>query len=487
MKRTISRLIACVVPCALMLGPGALAAPGDWDRSFGQSGQLPFELPGLTISVHDWLPQPDGRIVIAGHTTNVPAVLENSEIVVARFNTNGTLDTSFDGDGYVLFDFQGFGEVGLERQSDGKFLIVSQTPNDNEARLARLNVDGSRDNGYGTLGEVTVSVPGSTASFNPMLKLAPDGAALVVGQFDAGAALPPTSVVARRVTSTGTVDAAYGTGGIATLQGTDYLIPGEIDVGADGAILIGGTIGPFNNAVPFVGRINAAGQPAATFGTGGVVVLPFLNGEGYVTSVAAAANGKALVAGVRDDSNSRTTPFIARFNVDGSPDPAFGSSGRIIPAEGEIDSILVESDGKVVAAGTFNGPPNPAFLARYNVDGSPDLAFGSRGISRTDFTTGTVQMSATLRHLRRLADGSYSAIAQTYHLRTGPSRWRIFSPRAPAPACSESARNTKPRLFPFPRNRPRKNSSSIAPAEPKERSACSTAPCPTRPLPGGTS
>ena len=424
MERLIPRLIACLLPYALWAGSQAQAAPGDWDRSYGQNGRLSFEIPGVTFTVHDWLQQPDGRIVIVGHTTNSAAFNENSELIVARFNANGTPDTSFDGDGHVRFEFVSStaGATNLERQSDGKLLVVGQAGIAyNEARLLRLNVDGSRDVNYGNGGEVSIRYPTSTTILNPMVKLAPDGAAILVGRFLANASNPLSeSVVATRVTSAGTIDASFGTAGNAFLQGSSNLFPEAVSIGADGSIVVGGAIGPYNNASPFIGRLMSTGQPAS-FGTGGVVIVPFLTGEGAISSLVVTANGQVVAAGIRHDNYGNALAFVARFNGDGTLDPTFGSAGRIVSAASGIASILVESDGKIVVAGGVNEQASSAFLARYNNDGSPDVAFGSRGISRTDFGTGTIVSSSLLRLVKRNADGSYSALVELFSYPSSPS------------------------------------------------------------------
>src|SRR4249920_126601 len=105
MKQLIPRLIACSLPYAFWACSPADAAPGDWDRSFGQNGQISFEIPGITFTVRDWLQQPDGKIVIVGRNTTGQSGSESAEIIVARFDANGSLDTSFDGDGHAHFTF----------------------------------------------------------------------------------------------------------------------------------------------------------------------------------------------------------------------------------------------------------------------------------------------------------------------------------------------------------------------------------------------
>src|SRR5688572_6430925 len=391
------RPVAAVLLCA-SFATGVGAAPGDWDRSFAQSGRIALDLPGQPITIRSWELQPDGKIVVAGHTATefYPGIfLENSEFIVARFTTSGVPDPGFDADGYVTFHFgtDTIGTIDLERQSDGKLLVVGQAgvPSNlggnttDRARLLRLNTDGSRDSTYGPNGEVLLSFANSNF-MNPTLKLTANGSAVVCGDFNVNDSTEPGGVGLVRVTAAGQLDGAFGTGGLAVFRGSDDLSPYKFAIAADGSIVVGGTMGPYTDYVPIVGRVTPAGQADATFGTGGLLVLPLLQGKGWITAVTPTADGRILVAGRRNDANGSELPFIARLRHNGTMDTTFGSSGRIIPAASHLNSLTVEPDGRIVAAGgSANGQETPSFLARYNTDGSPDLNFGVRGIANTDF------------------------------------------------------------------------------------------------------
>src|SRR5688572_9772452 len=118
MRRPTTGWSAGALSCAVGASTAVQLAPEVRDRFYAQNGRLNFEIPGVTFTVRDWVQQPDGRIVIVGHTTTGHSFSENREIIVARFSTNGTPDASFDSDGYVVFDFGGSaygGTVNLAR------------------------------------------------------------------------------------------------------------------------------------------------------------------------------------------------------------------------------------------------------------------------------------------------------------------------------------------------------------------------------------
>ena len=100
MSKLMRRIAARLLLCALFVTHGAIAATGDWDLSFGTDGRLPLTIPGVDFSVRHWERQSDGKIVIVGHTLEPTFFGESNEYIIARFNANGTPDSSFDLDGY---------------------------------------------------------------------------------------------------------------------------------------------------------------------------------------------------------------------------------------------------------------------------------------------------------------------------------------------------------------------------------------------------
>src|SRR4051812_36300785 len=142
---------------------GAATAPpgraGSLDTTFGSGGISTLSVPGMTLSpLTHVLVQPDGKLVIGGVQTNLAG-----SIVVARFNANGTLDTSFGGgNGYVkpglgsssLDAISGWGVSGLRRgdlalQSNGRIVVTSSDLTGTKVAVARLKSDGSPDTTFG--------------------------------------------------------------------------------------------------------------------------------------------------------------------------------------------------------------------------------------------------------------------------------------------------------------------------------------------------
>src|SRR6266513_498901 len=125
---------------------------GSLDATFGNGGLVVNDFgQGLESYALEVIIQPDGKIIIAGESSY--------EFLVARYNSNGTLDTTFSGDGFVLVNFSSNWDHGRDAvlQPDGKIILVGiaevNTPYDSFA-VARVNPDGSLDQSFGNGGKV---------------------------------------------------------------------------------------------------------------------------------------------------------------------------------------------------------------------------------------------------------------------------------------------------------------------------------------------
>ena len=194
--------------------------------------------------------------------------------------------------------------------------------------------------------------------------------------------LAPTLISAQTVP--GTLDSSFGTGG--KLIG---VTGGAIAIQQDGKIVTaGGSKGDFS-----VARLNPNGTLDATFGSGGKVTTDFGGPYDGASSVAIRADGKILAAGTTVNSSSSIADFaLARYNSNGTIDTTFGKGGKVTTDFAGVSanaySVAIQRDGKVVVAGMANVDGGEDFaLARYNLDGTPDLSFGTGGRVVTDFGT----------------------------------------------------------------------------------------------------
>lgn len=153
---------------------------GRLDRAFGSDGRVQTNFTALADQVRDVAIQSDGKIVAAGAAAMFNQTAE-SGFALARYTTDGTLDSSFDGDGKLTLG--GFsGEIqwaeGVAIQADGK--IVAAGPGNDDFALARFETDGTLDAGFGSAGRVLTPFPGFGGAFGG-LALQADGKIVAAG------------------------------------------------------------------------------------------------------------------------------------------------------------------------------------------------------------------------------------------------------------------------------------------------------------------
>src|SRR6188768_2102267 len=138
--------------------PAASAQPGDLDSAFGGDGKVTTDVTGRYDYAVGLVVQDDGKLVAAG-----PASGSGGRFAVLRYESDGTLDDTFGGDGIVMTNFTaGFeGCYDLALQTDGKLVAVGTASDADRFALARYNVDGSLDSGFGAGGKVTTNFSSS--------------------------------------------------------------------------------------------------------------------------------------------------------------------------------------------------------------------------------------------------------------------------------------------------------------------------------------
>lgn len=406
------RAFAGVFLCVLSLGT-ARAAIGDWDRSYGLLSLTEWVTePNARFQPSTWEAQPDGKIVVAGVGYSVNSSgYSTSDYWVVRLNADGTPDASFGNTGLVRLQLGNsiLRSVDLKLLADGRMLLVAQAgPGLQQIRLIRLNPDGSRDNTFATAGELSIS--DARLIENPRLALASGGSVIVAARIATNTAA--ASVLVAKVTSAGALDASFGTSGLTEFStAADTKDAGAVAVNDAGVIAVAGRYQDGGSLFPFIARITSSGQPDDAFGDHGVLELPFFTFDGSISNVAVTADGKIVATGEGMDRNPWRHWFIARFNPNGVPDATFGSGGRVI-VTGQIRSLVLEPDGKMVVAGSTNELRRGiSWLARYNGDGSQDVTFGRRGSSSADLD---LPSNWRLDRLQRDPDGSYRFMATSY-------------------------------------------------------------------------
>jgi uncharacterized delta-60 repeat protein len=340
---------------------------GSLDPSFGNAGEVIGPASVQEASNIAYTPAAlystagtanDGKIVVGGLSGGFS---------IARYNANGTLDTSFGSKGIATANFgttsnyDVFFEV---IQPDGKIVALGQTADYTQGQMARFNADGSLDTTFGQGGMVTGPVPDPFS-----LLLQPDGKLVMVGDVYGG-----SKCELARYNADGTLDTSFGNGGVVITSSIDTAYTGAIYPTAgtpnDGKIIVEGyQPGTFSLELA---RYNPDGSLDGTFGNGGLVITPASRIWGYDSTntqgLAIQGDGRVVVtAGGPGDSHVFNT---ARYNIDGSLDSTFGSGGIATTSIGLTSggqAVALQSNNDIVVAGwSFNGSKTFAFaVARY--------------------------------------------------------------------------------------------------------------------------
>ena len=400
-KRFLTTILSATT--GLFLAAAALGAPGDLDSSFGANGKVFTQFPAQTTTFRErsgvWALaiQPDGKIVAGGYAFISPNGVANAPaFALTRYNPNGSLDSSFGTGGKVTTYFNGYEEVhAIALQPDGKIVVSGFTDlgGSNFAfALARYNTNGTLDTSFDGDGKFVKDLtPGLDEAEG--LAIQPDGKILVSGFINAGVA---TDFGTLRLTTGGGVDGSFGDAGLARTDFGGVEGGTEIALFSDGRFVVAGSAFASDGGggdFALVGY-NSDGSLDSTFGTGGKVITDFASASlDNAADMAVAPDGKIVVSGYSGPPGAYDFA-VARYNRNGTLDTTFDGDGKFrvdVTGSGRIDganAVAVQQNGKIVLSGRAQlGSETPFDVAvvRVNPTGGLDSNFGSNGKVFTDF------------------------------------------------------------------------------------------------------
>jgi uncharacterized delta-60 repeat protein len=342
-------------------------ADGSLDTSFGGAGTgyVTTDFGSVNDDAYAMAVQPDGKIVLAGHTRTP---LGAYDFAAARYNADGSLDTSFGTGGKFVADFGGAFDqaTAVAVLPDGRVLLAGTATFDDYARFAmvRLTADGALDASFGAGGMVHTSFGDGQYAEAAALAVQPDGRIVLAGySFDYVGAYAGDTAVAR-YHADGTLDASFGGGdGMLTIDlgGTDDSAR-ALALLADGRIMVGGySDGGAGGGVDFtVARLTPSGAVDATFGAGGTVRTDFAAGSDQSYAMAVQPDGKLVLAGHALGADGTGLDFaLVRYTADGALDAEFGVGGRLtidFGADDTAPALALGADGSIVVAGSRYDP-----------------------------------------------------------------------------------------------------------------------------------
>lgn len=402
---------------AALAGP-ALAAPGSLDPAFGVNGKA--QSPGLMTASgsinHAVAVQQDGRLVTATR--------DGANVLLARLLPDGSPDTSFaNGGTFAAALGTAAGTYTTVRQlliqPDQRILLIGQIDHPallgfgGNLLLARFNSDGTLDASFGNGGVVRTSVgdnedaPGGAA-------LQPDGRIVVTGSRRDPAILDRHELILLRYQPDGQLDTSFdGDGIVVTTFGRNHAIGHDVAVQADGKVVVAGSVtkpGATSYIYPsskqaLVARFLADGRPDPSFASNGVLISSFESAGGSAAAqLALLPDGRMLVSGYSASSaanDAGTRAFVAQLDATGQLDPQFAGDGVAFPAlpstitdRNAITGMELQPDGRIIAS-CYRATVECA--VRLNPDGSWDTSFGTGGVAWSPYPAGGYAMDIILQ------------------------------------------------------------------------------------------
>jgi uncharacterized delta-60 repeat protein len=399
-----------------------LLTAGTLDTSFGSNGMATATVGSITDTGAGVAVQPDYKVVAVGTAQNqVPphskTFVPNDAFSLARFNANGTLDNSFGSGGTTQTYFVDSSGNSVSYQqaeavairTDGKIVVagmLGQTLGAGFA-IARYNPNGTLDTTFGgtivhgkTVDQgrvITNFFPAGQYNYTAAtsVQIQPDGKIVAAGYATNPSSQHFFSVA--RYNTDGTLDTTFGNRGEAVSTGQIAVDRVAMAIDAAGRIFLEGSSSTSGQAVAC---FTPGGTLDTSFGTGGQVsvLAPGFN-VSYGDGVAVQSTGKIIISGNSGggtaDPNNENPLTMARLNANGSLDTTFGSSGFYVGSGISYgQSLIVQSDDKLIAVGQTPQPPGPPIntynvVTRVTADGLTDTAFGTNGMTQTSLNTST--------------------------------------------------------------------------------------------------
>lgn len=410
-------LLSLGMMLAVAASSSALAAPGDLDPTFGGTGKVITPIGASGDIAASMALRADGKIVLAGQSFNGT----NDDFAVARYNSNGSLDTTFAGTGKVTTPIGSLDDrsYSVAVQADGKTVAVGNatigcTGCQTDFAVVRYNSNGSLDTTFSGDGKVLTPIGTSfDEAFSVALQV--DGKIVVAGSSSVTGG---SNFAVVRYNSNGSLDTTFGgTGKVTTPVGTaQAAAAAAVAVQADGKIVVAGYAYNGSGDTDFaVVRYNSNGALDTTFsGDGKVVTTIYAADEySYATSVALQTDGKIVVAGYSVAYGTGDyRSGVVRYNSNGSLDTTFGGTGRVatgVSALSVARSVALQTDGKILVAGGSLFGDSVFAVVRHNANGSLDTTFGGTGEVST-FETGSFGRSVVSQ-----ADGNIVVAGSSYN------------------------------------------------------------------------
>ena len=346
-------------------GVTRLKSDGSIDTTFGTNGKVTIAFDFVTngfdkataIAV-----QADGKIVVVGQASFGDSARRT--FALARLTSAGRLDTTFSDDGKALIHFgSDSSATGVAIQSNGKIVVSGTEYKDfsgKDMAVARFNSNGTLDTTFNGVGFRTVAfdIGGSKEEYCNAISLQADGKIVLAGTAHTGGSNVFEFAVARLTTS-GSLDTTFDGDGKKTIA-FDHGVASAVAVSSSGKIVVAGRANVASDQDFAVARLNSNGSLDSTFDGDGKKTIAFdLGGSNndQANAVKIQSDGKIVVAGSARVSFGVSDFAVARLNSNGSLDTSFDGDGKrrsSLSGDDEARGMALQSNGRIVLAGYSN-------------------------------------------------------------------------------------------------------------------------------------
>ena len=372
---------------ALLAAP-ALTAAGTLDSGFSSDGKVTTNfVPTFGASAQGVVVLPDGKIVAAGYTLSSTA----DDFAVARYNADGSLDSAFSDDGKVVTSIGTSDDIAedVAVQADGRIVVAgySWIGGNDDFAVVRYNTDGSLDSTFDGDGKLTTAI-GTSHDIATSVAIQTDGKIVVAGYSWNGANY---DFALARYNGDGSLDTTFsGDGKLTTAIGSDHDRAEGIVIQADGKIVVAGSSWSGANYDLALVRYNSNGTLDNTFDGDGILVTDIAGGDDTAYDLAIQSDGRIVVGG-GSNTGTKVEFSLVRYNTNGTPDSTLDGDGKLTTSfsgagDQEIHDLVIQADGKIVAAGTKFSSNYDFAVARYDTAGALDGTFSGDGKLVVDFS-----------------------------------------------------------------------------------------------------
>jgi uncharacterized delta-60 repeat protein len=381
----------------LQIALARYSSAGALDATFGFGGTTFTGVGAHDASARGLLIQSDGRVLVTGAITprEVPAGYPSPPpgLILLRYSASGVADSGFSASSGV-----GSGEA-LALQADGKVVVAGTSTNtlDPDFAVFRFQTNAALDPAFGSGGSLLTDVGFDREDRARDVARQADGKIVVAGHIDRGS---NWDWGLARFTSSGVLDTSFaGTGKRTTAIGPSFDFCESVAIQPDGKILAAGSTWNGSNYDFALARYFEDGQLDvqhvfnAGFGGDGIATTAIGTGDEQIFKVLVQSDGKVVAAGYTR-SGSDFDLAVVRYLSHGELDSSFGAGGKVTTGVGSGDDFgsaaVLQSDGKVVVGGySHNGSNFDFALVRYTTAGALDPTFGTGGKVVTPVGAGT--------------------------------------------------------------------------------------------------